>query len=230
MRHWLTSILAFGLAIAAWAQQSAPTPAKPTDSGPSLPATMQFIQEKLSEQGQVGWAETMSNRPGWTIRELVSLTDVMADPAACTLYASETLDQTTELPKGRVPKPGGPLTVDDLHTRILETDTISLKQVEKVTVEKEQDVENQAEAETAHPDVALTVTPPTFYVKLSGSSAVMSSHFSSTQGKHEPVEKDVTEKMTGFVFRDEDTANHLAKAMIHAMELCGGGVTKKEIF
>jgi hypothetical protein len=191
---------------------------------------MQFIQEKLSQQGQVGWAETISNQPGWTIRQLVSLADVMADPAACTLYTSEAVDRTTELPKGRVLKPGGPLTVDDLHTRIVETDTISFKQVEKVTVEKEQDVENQALAEAAHPDVTLTVTPLTFYVKLSGSSAVMSSHLSSTKGKHEAVERDVTEKMSGFAFRDEDAANHVAKAMTHAVELCGGGVTRKELF
>jgi hypothetical protein len=26
------------------------------------------------------------------------------------------------------------------------------------------------------------------------------------------------------------TVNRVAKAMIHAMELCGGGVTKKELF
>jgi hypothetical protein len=36
--------------------------------------------------------------------------------------------------------------------------------------------------------------------------------------------------MNGHTFRDEDTANHVAKAMIHAMELCGGGVTKKDLF
>jgi hypothetical protein len=189
---------------------------------------MQFIQQKLSEQGQVGWAETISNQPGFTSRVLVSLADVMADPAACTLYTTETMDRTTELPKGRVLKPG--FTVDDLHTRILETDTISFKQVEKVTVERGQDLENQVLADAAHPDVTLTVTPPTFYAKMWASSAVFSIHTSTTKGKHEPIEKDLTNKMGGFVFRDEDTANHVAKAMIHAMELCGGGKTKKELF
>jgi hypothetical protein len=44
------------------------------------------------------------------------------------------------------------------------------------------------------------------------------------------VEKDLTGKTTGITTRDEDTANRVAKAMTHAMELCGGGVTKKEIF
>jgi hypothetical protein len=228
MRYWLTSVLLFGLAIPACAQQGAPPPAIATDNGPTLAATMQFIQEKLSQQGQVGWAETISNQPGWTLRRLVSLADVMADPAACTLYTTETVDATTDLPKGRVLKPG--FTVDDLHTRTVETDTISFKQVEKVTVEKEQDIENEALAEAAHPDVTLTATPTTFYVKLWASNAVFSIHASTTKGKHEPMEKDATSKKDGFVFRDEDTANRVAKAMTHAMELCGGGVTKKEIF
>jgi hypothetical protein len=44
------------------------------------------------------------------------------------------------------------------------------------------------------------------------------------------VEKDVTFKKNSLTFRDEETANKVAKAMTHAMELCGGGVTKKELF
>ena len=45
-----------------------------------------------------------------------------------------------------------------------------------------------------------------------------------------PAEKDHTSKTDGITVRDEDTANRLAKALTHAMELCGGGVTKKELF
>ena len=76
----------------------------------------------------------------------------------------------------------------------------------------------------------MTVTPPVFYVKFWASSAVFSAHTSTTKGKQAPVEKDNTSKMNGLTFRDEDTANRVAKAMTHAMELCGGGVTKKELF
>jgi hypothetical protein len=211
-------------------QQGPPPPAKATDSGPTLAATMQFIQEKLSQQGQLGWAETISNQPGWTVHVLANVADVMADPAACTLYVTGIIDATIDLPKGRVLKPGGPLTVDDLHTRVVETDTTSFKQVEKVTVEKQEDIENQMRAEAAHPEIRVTLTPPAFFVKLWTSTAVFSSHTSTTKGKHEPVEKDSTSKVGGVTFRDEDTANHVAKAMTHAMELCGGGKTPKELF
>jgi hypothetical protein len=228
MKLRLTLILAFGFALTAWGQQSTPPPTKAADSGPTLAATMQFIQEKLSQQGPVGWAETISNQPGLTIRAILTVSDVMADPAACTLYTSYTVDTTTELPKGRTLKPG--LTADDLHTLAVETDTTSFKQVEKITVEKEQDVINQSLAEAAHPDVTVALTPTVFVVKLSASNAVFSAHTSTTKGNQAPVEKDLTGKTTGITTRDEDTANRVAKAMTHAMELCGGGVTKKEIF
>ena len=47
MKYWLTSALVFGFAIAAWGQQSAPPPTAPADSGPTLAATMQYIQGKV---------------------------------------------------------------------------------------------------------------------------------------------------------------------------------------
>jgi hypothetical protein len=230
MKFRFTSVLAFGFAIAAFGQLSTPAPAKPADSGPTLAATMQFIQEKLSEKGKIGWAEARNNLPGWTFRKFVQLTDVMADPAACTLYTTETMDYTTELPKGSVLKPGGPLTADDLQTHTVETDTISFKQVEKITVEKLQDLTNQRLAEAAHPEITTTVTPQVFYVKVWASDLVFSIHTSTTKGSKAPVEDDKKSKTDGFTFRDEESANHVAKAMIHAMELCGGGVTKKELF
>jgi hypothetical protein len=222
--------LAIGFAAGACGQQVAAPPVKPASSGPTLLETMQFIQEKLSQQGQVAWAETMSNQPGLTLRMFVNVSDVMADPGACALYTTFTIDSTIELPKGRVLKPGGSVTADDLHTQTMETDTTPFKQVEKITVEKKQDAENQALAEAAHPEITVTLAPPVFYVKLWASSALFSAHTSTTKGTHTPVEKDATSKTGGFVIRDEETANKVAKAMTHAMELCGGGVVKKELF
>ena len=230
-KYYLASILALGLAPWMWGQQSAAPPNQAADSGPTLAATMQFIQEKLSEQGQVSWAQSRSNLPGVTNRSFTQVSDVMADPATCTLYTTETVEGTLDLPKGKDARIGGKIvTANDLRTHKVETDTTSFKQIEKITVEKLQDVQNQAYAEAAHPEITVTVTPPIFYLKLSASSAVFSVHTSSTQGNQPSVEKDITSKINGFAFRDEDTANRVAKAMIHAMELCGGGITKKDIF
>jgi hypothetical protein len=228
LKHGSTAILAFGLSIAAWSQQTAPPPAVPADSGPTLAATMQYIQEKLNGQGQVGFAEGIST--GWTRRVLILVSDVVADQASCTLYTTETDDINLELRKGRALKPGSSITADHLRTHIVGMDTTSFKQIEKVTVEKWQDVANQEYVEAAHPEITLTATPPIFDVKLWASSAVFSTHTSATNGDRAPIEKDAASKTIGFIFRDEDTANRVAKAMIHAMELCGGGITKKELF
>jgi hypothetical protein len=227
-KYYLASIFALGFAIQAWGQQAAPTPANPADNGPTLAQTMQFIQEKLSQQGQVAWAQTLSNQPGLTYRYFVNIGDVMADPAACALYTTITLDITIDVPHGKVLKPG--VTADDLHERMVETDTTPLKQVERITIEKMQDIQNQANLEAAHPERIAAVTPPVFLVKLWASSPVFSAHKSTTQGRQASVEKDVTDNVGGFTIRDEDTANRVAKALTHAMELCGGGVPKKELF
>ena len=227
----LGSIVAFGIAIAAWGQQGVPPTPKPADSGPTLAATLQFIQEKLSEQGKVGWAETYTNQPGATYRHFVLVADVMADPAACTLFLTEAVDQNVDIAKGTVLSVGGKqVSAEDFRIHVVETESISFKRVEKITVEKRQDLLNKALAEAAHPDIKVTVTPSVFLVMLSASDAVFSEHSSTTKGSQAPVEKDGTSKTNVLTFRDEETANRVAKAMTHAMELCGGGVTKKEVF
>jgi hypothetical protein len=229
MKYLLTFILAFGFAITVWGQQSTAPPSNPADSGPTLAATMQYIQEKLSEQGQVGWAETGSNHPGMIMRSFFIISDIMADPAACSLQIIETADVIAELPKGKALKPG--FTADDLHTHTVETDAISFKQVEKITVEKREDEQNLANAQAGFPEVKMTVTPPVFLLVLWASNAsVVTTHTSTATGKQAPTEKDATNKTDGIVIRDEETANKIAKAMTHAMELCGGGGAKKELF
>jgi len=188
---------------------------------------MQFIQDKLAAEGKISWLETLAKRPGMTFRYVFTIADVMADPAACTLYATENVDVTFDLPKGTTLKSGA--TADDLHTQVVETDTISFKQIEKITVDKFQDDRNAQYSDDGHPDIVVTVAPPLFHVKLWASSAVFSNHTTTTKGNQAPVEKDRAEKTNGFLFHDEDSANRMAKAMIHAMELCGGG-PRKELF
>lgn len=231
MKYWLTSILAISSAVASSGQQNSPPPAQPADNGPTLAATMQYIQQKLSEKGRIGWAEARSNQPGITRREFVQLTDVMADPAACTLFTTESLEISIDAEKGKAFTSGGkPINPDDLRTQMVETDTVSFRDAEKITVEKMQDVKNQSLVEAAHPEITVTVTPTVFFLKLLSSRPVFSIHTSSTVGSKAPVEKDTTSKVNGYTFADQDMANRVAKAMTHAMELCGGGVTKKELF
>ncbi len=228
MKVWLSLLLAFGFSITAYGQQSAPPSAKPADSGPTLAATMQFIQEKLSEHGQVAYAMLRSDDPGITHRTIDRITDVMADPGACTLYITGLSDGNIILAPGMTLKQG--LSTNDYSTHKVNTVTIAFKQVEKVSVSKLQDYQNQTFAEAGHPEITSSLTPTVFHVKLSGSSAIVTGHVSFTQGTQAPVERDITSKIIGYTFRDEETATKIAKAMKHTMELCGGGVTKKELF
>ncbi|MGB7985883.1 MAG: hypothetical protein WCF54_12030 [Terracidiphilus sp.] len=203
--------------------------AKNADSGPSLAETLHFIQEKLSATGQVSWAFTRSDRPGYTILNVLQSHEVMADPGACALYSTGIIDTNINLPAGRMLKQGGSVTPDDLHIHSVEIDSIPFKQIENITVEKLQDFDNQTMAEAAHPEVTFTVTPSVFVVRVYASSTVFPVHTSTTTGKKATVEKDKTDKANCIVVRDEETANKIAKAMTHAMELCGGGA-KKDLF
>ena len=61
----------------------------------------------------------------------------------------------------------------DFRIHQSETDTISLKKVEKITVEKMRDRENQRFAESAHPEIKVTLVTPVFYVELWATEPVL---------------------------------------------------------
>jgi hypothetical protein len=195
------------------------------ESGPTLAVTMKFIQEKLDQQGQVSWTETKSNQPGVVYRVFDTIADTKVDLATCTLITKETLDTSVDLPAG-----SNPAAANDLRSHIEETDTTPFKQIEKIIVEKVQESRNKVYAASDHPEITVTVTPTVFYVMLSASSAIISGHRATTKGNQASVQKDANSKTNGLAFRDEDTANRVAKAMTHAMELCGSSKTENEPF
>jgi len=223
MKNLLRAILLSVLAIAggqrAIPQQPVPPPPKPTDSGPSFAVTMQFIQDKLNNQGQVGYVTGSTSGPGSTNRVLARVSDPVADPAACALRATKDNDYTTVITEGYTSS----LTSDDLHSTSVQSIAASFKEIEKIAVESLQDNFNRQNAEQAHPEIIDTVTPAVFVLTLSSSKPTISLHSTYTQGKRTPQVTDTIEKEYTFVFREEETADRVAKAMVHAIELCGGG-------
>jgi hypothetical protein len=217
--HATLSILAFGLIASSSgsAQQPVAPPPKPTDIGPSLAGTMQFIQERMNSQGQVGYIYAQSSNPALRSATHYEISAVLANPVTCSLSATETAVATLELANGK------PLIDGDAPTRTVWASTVFFKEVEKITVESVQDRENRGLAEDARPEVTATVTPPIFYLVFSASKAVFPNHSTSTHGEQPAESRDVKVKEQHFTFRDEDTANRVAKAMVHAVELCGGG-------
>src|ERR1035437_5200702 len=220
----------------AYAQTAVPPPPKPANDAPvaasaasglSLAETMKFIQEKLKEQGMVEFVETVSvqNQPGVTVRISVRSKDddVVADPAACTLHAAGTYDSNTVASAG-----GKTLSTESQHSYL--SGTLAFKDVEKITVEHILDFFNRHIVESGQPEFTATAATPVFFVELSAAKSLFTRHETNTIGNNTSVVTDEPLKDAGLVFRDEETADRVAKALLHAVELCGGGKKSPEPF
>ena len=217
-------VCAHALTLAGVPQQPVAPPPKPADSGPSLAVTLQFIQDRMNDQGTVGFVSTRSDLSAETFRNFYTISDVVADPSACTLQKVETTKIKIEVADGNTYNEGGkPVTGNDLFRVSKETSTIHLRAVDSIRVESLQDRNNQGMAEAARPEVSVTVVPRIYTLTLVSSKPVFKFHVSFTKGAEAPVETDPSGKLDTLNFRDEETANKLAKAFTHAVELCGGG-------
>jgi hypothetical protein len=212
------------MASGALAQQkkSEPPPPKPQDAGPSLEVTMKFIQDKMNDQGTVGYVVTRNN--GLVFRTYYLISDVVADASTCTLRAKKKTTTQIEVPDGYTyTEDGKAVSGDDLHREGVEAITSPFKDADTLVVESAQDAWNRGLAEAARPEVTVTFTPAVYSLTLRATKNVFV-HEVFTKGKVPPYNKDdMTGKKNTFMFRDEETANRVAKAMQHAVELCGGG-------
>jgi hypothetical protein len=172
-------------AAAAATQTAVPPPPKPAADGPSLAATMQFIQTKLSERGRINFAVyTHDNADGKDYIDQYSgeATNIVADPAACTISYHRNV------------KKNGVVLADD-------NASFSLRDVQDLAVMPEEQDIRSAYAASGHPTWDPRVDPPLFLV----------------------VARRTGNQANGFYFPSEELANRIAKAMVHAVELCGGG-------
>jgi len=94
------------------------------------------------------------------------------------------------------------------HTYLKQEDKVTeanlgfrLKEVREVKVLTEEQVMRAGDANAGHPELTHRVDPPVF----------------------ELVVERTDNKTNGFVFFDESVANRVAQALVHAVELCGGG-------
>jgi len=212
---WFLICLMTMSASSVWAQEKKPVPPppKPAVEGPSLVVTMKFIADKMNGQGQVDYLFKESIAQPNTLRIHSRLSDVVANSAACTL-------STTQLTLSNFDG----LVTDENRTRSTKvTSTVSLKQVELIAVESTRDGMHLYSDEEAA-QVGVTVTPPVFDLVLSASEPLFSFRKFVMVGNHPFSDgDDIASKEIDYTFRDENTANRVAKAMVHAVELCGGG-------
>jgi len=172
-------------------QQAVAPPPKPGDSGPTLPVTMKFIQDNL---GQLTKFDVQTALPADTI------SNVVADPSGCMLRLTRVSVQKN-------------FTIDYFPIWDRFTDQISLPL---------KDVSNLSVSAVANPE---TQTP--FDLQLAIPRKTVQVHreneMSKDGKKYKPSRGDTRDYFDISVlihFPDEESANRLAKALNHAVELC----------
>ena len=122
------------------------------DNGPSLEATMNFIQEKLSAQGTINWITAVQDTvTGATIMpaspQSEAKSEVVANPRSCKLsyHVKGTLGGRTVLDKGSF---------------------ISFKNVDKIEVMTLDNYHNRNNAKQGHPERMESDSPTVYIVAI----------------------------------------------------------------
>jgi hypothetical protein len=192
-------------AVLAQEKKTVPPPPKPEQEAPSLEVTMKFIQDKMNDHGPV-FTEIRINQESEPGRNYFLLFDVVADASTCTLHVKKKL------------------TVPDKGWENVEIITIPFRDMDSIAVESEQEMMNRRIAEHGHPENSISYTPPVYGLTMNGTKKdVFSFHSIFTSGKQPPQTTDSRQQQADFSFRDKQTADRIAKAMTHAVELCGDG-------
>jgi hypothetical protein len=212
MRNYVATICCAALMLsAAFAQEkkNVPPPPKPVDDGPSLEATMKFIREKMA-------AAIKLESPG-------SKDVIAADPTKCEFTWTQ-----------RGGSWYGPTFIPSVRKT-----TFSFRDVTKIDVAPKRiwQVDSAGQSSLAWgaiPDLLVTTTPQSVHVQsLEFSQSLKDAAHDSDQEslKEENGQfKDSEEQELRFPFsKDADMPDRVARAMVHAVELCGGG-SKPEPF
>jgi chemotaxis protein histidine kinase CheA len=165
-------------------KKAVPPPPRPADSSPSLAATLQFIQERVTLQGKVNFADYVhDNSAGndWTVQNAEEITNIAPHPETCIL---------------------------NYHFKLWTNGTISadlnawipFHDAEDMVILPIEQVWKEVDSKAGHTTLSYRSDPPVFVLRV--------------------------RRKVGYnelYFTDEEMANRVAKAMVHAIELCGGG-------
>jgi hypothetical protein len=210
----LSAMLAQG---AAPAEQ--PPAAAPAVSEPTLAETMQFIQDKLNEQRRFNFAlYTHDNQSGEdaTIQYGFEITNAVANGCSLSYKVNITSSQ-----KGA----RGATTTHNSNS----TTNGNMKFMKAVQVMAADYWWNQEMADDGTPAKTAQVQPG--YFLISRGPASKGGECTKNGKPVECPEPNTIDRLVNTLsFRDEDMANRVAKAMMHAVELCGGGQKSPEPF
>jgi hypothetical protein len=204
-------------ALLAQEKKNVPPPPKPTDDGPSLEVTMKFIQKQLNDQGKVNTIETqrdtLKNLETYHGKLVSETSNVSADFSTCRLSWHETSD-TAKI------------------SVVEQTPELLLRDVSKLEVALFSDLLNRNRAKQGLSEVVSEYSPAIYGLAIYMSEGKkISGHVHVTMADGRSSEGLLAGSEQRMIFREEELANRVAKAMLHAVELCGGGRdTKAEPF
>src|ERR1039458_6594273 len=196
--------------------QSVPAPA---DSGPSLAKSLKFIQDKVNQQGSIAYSESMIDAStgkdvGTSFQFSQGSQVVVVDPAG-----GLSLQETTSV----VLSGFGSVTSNGTTTW-----QVNFKDVDKLEVQNSSDYKHNAAPAFVYQDTPLFYElvvhlAPGKTVRYHSRMTVCTTGVIIHKQSCKPTESDTNVGVFALHFRDEETADRVAKAMIHAIELCGGG-------
>jgi len=186
-------------------QQAVAPPPRPVDSGPSLEATLKFIQDKLNEEGRVNYG---------TILHADGQDDVSAERSMLSVISTYSAEQCRFLFTLETTYNGG---LNKFGT------DMPLKNVKSVKVTSGEAWWNAELAEEGHPLWSARVTPPIFILSI-GQVTGRTTCFDANKKEVACAPLQLMDRMQmTWAFREEGDANRVAQALTHAVELCGGG-------
>ena len=201
------------------AQQSVPPPPQPAadkPAGPSLEVTLKFIQDKVNQQGSIVYVESWNN--------------------AVSGSSSPAKESSVESRVVAVDPVGG-LSLQQTYKSLDSTQSgtrsatatwqMQFKDVEKLDVLNSIDFKHRKS-----PQIVFQIDPPYFEVLIHlVAGKTVPYHTARVESSNKGKASESDDNIGEFVlhFRDEETADRVAKALVHAVELCGGG-SKPEPF
>ena len=170
-------------------------------SNPTLADTMKFIQDKLNDNNKTSWVDNdQHNGAYWTDTVTHEFSSVVADTGQCRI--SYHIFSKHSLPYWA-------MKTSDGKNNKGEDKTFSLRSVQEIVVKPWEQYETECMAKIGHPDMTIASSSPAMTALV-----VRQPH---------GVEN-------VFTFDDSALADRIAKAMVHAVELCGGGQKNPEPF
>lgn len=186
--------------------QNVPPPPKP-DTGPSLEVTMKFIQDKLQDQDPITYIEKTETEGDSDSGNSYQILQAHTDAATCTLtLQTESITEWT----GALNQVGGGVTYRKYRMKWQFFYKVPFSKIEKLDVKDANSGDNP-------------LVPKYSILTLYAANHAILMDRTCVEGCDDSIPQHLQANGAALWLISENTANRLAKAMLHAVELCGGG-------